>query len=172
MVLIRGTRDKERLTHLKLDIVDLLTPLKSDKYRPVREIAAECLHHVKQIPDPMSSRQNGNTATFSPNHNAQKDINELMHNFMQENGLEPETQASQRLAPLQICDEQPSRPGHALPPHSANNRRIVKFKSKGRRPTWGAGVSREAARNPAGNLSARGGQSSYTSVDRLSAHSA
>lgn len=44
MMLIRATRHKESLMQLKPDLIEVLNPLKSDKFKPVREIACECLN--------------------------------------------------------------------------------------------------------------------------------
>ena len=66
MLLVKSYQNKGRLSLLKLDMLNLLNPAKSDKYRPVRESAAECMVLVRNIPDPLVSR-NTNLATFSPN---------------------------------------------------------------------------------------------------------
>jgi hypothetical protein len=43
-MLIRATENKERHVHFKNDLLELLNPLKCDKYKPVREVACECLN--------------------------------------------------------------------------------------------------------------------------------
>lgn len=67
MMLVRACENKEKLVHFKNDLIELLNPLKSDKFKPVREAVCECLNQVRTIPDILSHRERINMATFSPN---------------------------------------------------------------------------------------------------------
>ena len=77
MVMIKSTEQKGRLTFIKPDIIEFLSTLKSDKYKPVRDSVSECMVVAKQIPDMLSSR----LATFSQD-NRKEDLSEMMHNFL------------------------------------------------------------------------------------------
>lgn len=46
-VMLRATEQKARLSYLHQDLLDGLSAIKSDKYKPVRELAHECIQLVR-----------------------------------------------------------------------------------------------------------------------------
>ena len=57
IMLVKVTHDKTKFTPVKQDMLNVLNPVKADKYRPVREIASECLALVRTVPEMVSYRQ-------------------------------------------------------------------------------------------------------------------
>ena len=64
-LLVQSVSQKEMLMEYKTDLVRLLHPAKSDKFKPVREAAGDALAQVRLIPEPLNQRHS-NLATFSP----------------------------------------------------------------------------------------------------------
>jgi hypothetical protein len=50
-LLVEAAQNKQRLSCVKNDLLHLLGPMRSDKYKPVRESTTEAIIEVKKIPD-------------------------------------------------------------------------------------------------------------------------